>query len=270
MFQMSKRAVLRSVLFIVLFSSVLRAAANVSAPDSADILRRIAFQDSIFNQSKSLQNAQLSPKKNKHSSLEKHPSSNIKPKADTLITLNEDNRSDSIQLQKEKSSLTEQDIPAVNKKQKKTDTTHYSAKKAAIWAAACPGLGQIYNKKYWKLPIVYGAIGAATYFVAANAKKLRTFNGYIRNIYDSVPNPSPYNQLDLSEIETFRNNYRRNVQIAAFGTIFAWGLSIVDAVVDAHLKGFDISDKLTLKVKPELNYSNLTYYTGIGVNLRFK
>jgi hypothetical protein len=85
-----------------------------------------------------------------------------------------------------------------------------------------------------------------------------------------VPNPSPYNQLDLSEIETFRNNYRRNVQIAAFGTIFAWGLSIVDAVVDAHLKGFDISDKLTLKVKPELNYSNLTYYTGIGVNLRFK
>jgi hypothetical protein len=60
------------------------------------------------------------------------------------------------------------------------------------------------------------------------------------------------------------------VQIASFGTVFAWGLSIVDAVVDAHLRPFDISDKLTLRIKPEINYANLTYYTGIGVNLNFK
>lgn len=162
---------------------------------------------------------------------------------------------------------------AVNKKikkQKKVDTTHYSPKKAAIWAAACPGLGQIYMKKYWKLPIVYGILGTTLYFVVSNSLKLKEFNGYIRNIYDSVPNPEPYTDLPLTQIETFRNTYRRNVQLASFGTLFAWGLSIVDAVVDAHLHSFDISDKLTMKIKPELNYSNFTYYTGIGVHLNFK
>lgn len=159
-----------------------------------------------------------------------------------------------------------------NKKQKekKIDTTHYSPKKAAIWGASFPGLGQVYNKKYWKLPIVYGILGTTIYFMVSNGQKLRTYNGYIRNIYNDITNPSPYDRLSLSETESFRDTYRRNLHIACFGTIFAWGLSIVDAVVDAHLRGFDISDKLSLKIKPELNYSNLTYYTGIGVHLNFK
>lgn len=156
------------------------------------------------------------------------------------------------------------------KKQKKVDTTHYSPKRAAIWAAGFPGLGQVYNKKYWKLPIVYGVIGTVLYFVVSNGQKLRQFNGYIRNVYDSIENPYPYNTLDLSQIETYRNTYRKNVQLASFGTVFAWGLSIVDAVVDAHLHSFDINDKLALKIKPQINYSNFTYYTGIGVNLTFK
>lgn len=156
------------------------------------------------------------------------------------------------------------------KKEKKIDTKQYSPKKAAIWGAAFPGLGQIYNKRYWKLPIVYGVIGTVLYFVVSNGQKLHTFNGYIRNMYDSIPLPTPYNQLSLSDIETLRNGYRTNLQIASFGTIFAWGLSIVDAVVDAHLHHFDISDKLSIKIKPALNYTNFTYYAGIGVHLNFK
>lgn len=156
------------------------------------------------------------------------------------------------------------------KKAKKTDTTHYSPKKAALWALGFPGLGQIYNKKYWKLPIVYAVIGTVTYFVASNGIKLKQFNGYLRNSYNDIENPAPYNSLSLSQIETIRNGYRRNVQIASFGTILAWGLSIVDATVDAHLRSFDISDKLTLHVNPQLNYTNLTYYAGITVNLGLK
>lgn len=160
--------------------------------------------------------------------------------------------------------------PAKTKKNRITDTTQYSPKKAAIWAAACPGLGQIYNKKYWKLPIVYGVIGTVTYFVASNGKKLKQFNGYIRNYYNDVPNPSPYDQLGISELETFQNTYRRNVQIASFGTIFAWGLSIVDAVVDAHLRNFDIGDNLSMKIKPQINSIDNSYYTGLALNLTFK
>ncbi len=164
-------------------------------------------------------------------------------------------------------------VPTTNlpkNKKGKVDTAHYSPKKAALWALACPGLGQIYNKKYWKLPIVYGIMGTVIYFVAANGKKLKEFNGYIRNVYDSVPNPEPYDQLSLDEIESNRNTYRRNVQLASFGTMFAWGLSIVDAVVDAHLHSFDVSSNLSLKVKPQINSFDNKYYAGLTLNLAFK
>jgi hypothetical protein len=156
------------------------------------------------------------------------------------------------------------------KKKQKTDSSFYSPKKAAIWGAGFPGLGQIYMKKYWKLPIVYGLLGGVLYFVVSNGQKLKTYNGYISNVYDSIPNPAPYDQLQLSDLETRRNTYRKNVQIASFGTVFVWGLSIVDAVVDAHLHSFDVSNKLAMKIKPQINYYNFTYYTGIGVNLSFK
>jgi hypothetical protein len=155
-------------------------------------------------------------------------------------------------------------------KYKKIDTTHYSPKKAALWALACPGLGQIYNKKYWKLPIVYALMGTVIYFTAANAARLREYNGYLRNAYDSIPNPSPIDNLDISGIETYRNTYRRNVQLASFGTMLVWGLSIVDAVVDAHLHSFDISEKLSMKVKPQINSFDNSYYTGIALNLTFR
>jgi len=177
---------------------------------------------------------------------------------------------DSIQLQR-RIAFQDSTLAHLNKKkEKKIDTTHYSPKKAAIWGASFPGLGQIYMKKYWKLPIVYGALSATLYFVVSNGKKLRTYNGYLRNLYNNIPNPAPIDQLNLSQVETYRNNYRRNVQLTSFATVFAWGLSIVDAVVDAHLHSFDISDNLSFKVKPNINYSNFTYYAGIGVHLNFK
>ena len=163
-----------------------------------------------------------------------------------------------------------QNIVLPKGKHGKIDTTHYSPKKAALRALAFPGLGQVYNKKYWKLPIVYGLMGGVIYLLAANVKLLREYNGYIRNIYDSIPNPSPIDQLDVTGIETYRDTYRRNVQLAAFGTALVWGLSIVDAVVDAHLHSFDINDKLSMKIKPQFNSFDNSFYTGLAVNLTFK
>jgi hypothetical protein len=197
------------------------------------------------------------------------------PSRDTLFGNSDTLRvsADSLQRLQEalfKSSYDQNTGVAVKGKKGKTDTTHYSAKKAALWALACPGLGQIYNKKYWKLPIVYGLMGTMIYFLASNVNHLREYNGYIRNVFDSVPNPSPVDQLDLSEIETYRNTYRRNVQLSAFGTALVWGLSIVDAVVDAHLHAFEVSDKLSMKVKPQINSFDNAYYAGLAVNLTFK
>lgn len=269
LFLNSKKAVFKSTLFLFLFISFQSVRAQNSIIDSADILKRIAFQDSIFN-------GMITAKPNIAVSKKKTTITNenilmnaIASPVDSQQVLNPSFLKDTDSLSVKTNVTANQEKNKV-KKQKKIDTAYYSPKKAAIWGAAFPGLGQVYNKKYWKLPIVYGILGTVMYFVASNGKKLREFNGYIRNVYDSIPNPSPYNQLELNEIESFRNTYRRNVQIASFGTVFAWGLSIVDAVVDAHLRPFNISDKLTLKIKPQLNYSNLTYYSGIGVNLNFK
>ena len=233
-----KKSVLKSTLLLLFFISFSVAQAQSAPIDSVELARRTAFQDSI-----KVQDAPLNP-----------VDSILKTQSVTIVN---DTLIDSV---KTLSNLTSQQEKIKFKKQKKVDTTQYSPKKAAIWGAAFPGLGQVYNKKYWKLPIVYGILGTVMYFVASNGKKLREFNGYIRNEYDSIPNPAPYDQIGLSEIESFRNTYRRNVQIASFGTVFAWGLSIVDAVVD----------KLTFKIKPTINYSNFTYYTGIGVHLNLK
>ena len=252
-------------LFILLLLTITfsNTKAQTSAIDSADILRRIVFQDSIFNH--------LNNVKSSHPSKIKKDAAvqSIKKSAnkDSAFQQTDTTKISSLEAKDDSTSLA---IHKKIKKQKKIDTTHYSPKKAAIWAAGFPGLGQIYMKKYWKLPIVYGLLGGVLYFVISNGQNLKKYNGYIRNVYDSVPNPSPIDQLDLSQIETYRNTYRKNVQLASIGTVVVWGLSIVDAVVDAHLHSFDISDKLALKVKPQINYSNFTYYTGIGVNLTFK
>ena len=249
------------LIFFFFFYSSVKAQTSI---DSTDLLRRIAFQDSIFNHLIKAQPYSSAKTKKENAALSTIEST----KKDSVF-----NQIDTLKIADENIIEDSSYTVAVNKKikkQKKLDTTHYSPKKAAIWAAACPGLGQIYMKKYWKLPIVYGVLGTVIYFVASNGKKLKEFNGYIRNVYDSVPNPAPYTNIELAQIESFRNTYRKNVQLASFGTLMAWGLSVVDAVVDAHLHSFDISDKLTMKIKPELNYSNFTYYTGIGVHLNFK
>ncbi len=161
-------------------------------------------------------------------------------------------------------------IAEKTKKQKKIDTTHYSPKKAALLALACPGLGQIYNKKYWKLPIVYGLMGGAVYFVTHQAMQLRKFNGYLTVRENGGQDPY-FDILTLDELVDQRDFYRRNVQLASFATMFVWGLSIVDAVVDAHLHAFDINDKLSLQIKPNIGLTeNERLYAGLNINLKLK
>lgn len=263
-----KDSFLKSILVLFLFISYTTIKAQeFSIIDSTEIARRVAFQDSIFKRLIPVQ-PYIKNKpvisKSEYVAIDSTSNNTDSQKVKNNFVIN---NKDSIL---SNSIFSEKSQSAKIKKQKKIDTTHYSPKKAAIWAAGFPGLGQIYMKKYWKLPIVYGVIGAALYFVVSNGQNLRKYNGYISNVYDSIQNPSPIDQLDLSNLETRRNTYRKNLQIASFGTVFAWGLSIVDAVVDAHLHSFDISDKLAIKVKPQINYSNFTYYSGIGLNLTIK
>lgn len=137
--------------------------------------------------------------------------------------------------------------------------------KATWMAVGLPGLGQIYNRRYWKLPIVYGAFAGASYFLATNQINFaRARNSYRAKIplpgYTVHPDYANYSK---EQIATDRDYYRRNRDIAIGVMAGVYLLQIVDAVVDAHLSTFDVSDDLSFQVRPYTSYGN------VGIQLRF-
>lgn len=130
------------------------------------------------------------------------------------------------------------------------DPESYHARKAAKWAML-PGGGQIYNKRWWKVPIAWGVIGAGGYFVYNSANKMKTYNRAL-DMRNNGEIDEFYNILSEAQIISYRNTYRRNLQLSVFGTVGLWSLTILDAVVDAHLKTYDISDNLSIKFKPKV------------------
>lgn len=155
----------------------------------------------------------------------------------------------------------------------KPDTAKaYNPRIAMYRSAILPGWGQATNKKYWKIPVVYAALGTTTYIFFRNAKQYREARDAYTNATDGdVTNdyliPQPYFAVkDQPErIKTFRNQVRQNVDYTVLFFIAFWGLNVVDATVDAHLKTFDVSDDLSLQIKP--GYSQLANTNGISIVL---
>lgn len=153
---------------------------------------------------------------------------------------------------------------------------NHSPRKAAIRSAILPGLGQIYNKKYWKLPIVYGALGVSGGIFFYNLKNYKDTRFAYRVKYnmrvnrtDSALFSSIKTQLQpLSEesLRFYRNQYRRDIDYSALIFLLLWGLNVVDATVDAHLKSFDVSPDLSLRIRP--GYSELAQTSGLSLVLR--
>lgn len=137
--------------------------------------------------------------------------------------------------------------------------------KATWMAVGLPGLGQIYNRRYWKLPIVYGAFAGASYFLASNQIRfVRARDSYRAKIGLSGYTLHPdYAQNSATQIATDRDYYRRNRDIAIGVLAGVYLLQIVDAVVDAHLSTFDVSDDLSLQIRP------YTSYGSVGLSFRF-
>lgn len=163
-----------------------------------------------------------------------------------------------------------------NKSQKKDSIQVVNhPKKAAIRSAILPGLGQIYNKKYWKLPIVYGALGTAGgvfVYNLTNYKDLKQaytgkFNARVFNDSTEYFKIKP-SLLPLSEesLRFNRDQFRRNLDYTVLVFVLLWGLNVVDAAVDAHLKSFDISPDLSLMIKP--GHSTMANTNGVSLVLK--
>ncbi len=134
----------------------------------------------------------------------------------------------------------------------------YSApRKASIMSAIVPGLGQAYNKKYWKIPIVYAGMGASAYYFYINNGP---YNDYRRALRESDAGPgfATVNGTSYSteNLLILKNNYKRQRDLGAVGILAFYLLNIVDANVDAHLRTFDVSDDLSLQVNPWLGRQN--------------
>lgn len=147
----------------------------------------------------------------------------------------------------------------------------YNPKKAAIRSAILPGWGQIYNKKYWKLPIVYGALGTSAGIFLYNLKwyKRTRFAYKVLVNRDSSNFPKVHKDLqflidrnDPNTLGYARDQYRRDIDYSVLFFVLLWGLNVVDASVDAHLKAFDVSPDLSLQIKP--GYSDMAGTSGIS------
>lgn len=133
-----------------------------------------------------------------------------------------------------------------------------NAGKASLRSAILPGLGQIYNKKYWKVPIVYGilAIPVSTFSYNSTWYKKTRFAYAARSDKDSTndkliaPELQP---LATASLKLYRNEFRKGMDFSILGLLVLWGLNVADAAVDGHLKSFDISDDLSMRLKPNLS-----------------
>ena len=168
-----------------------------------------------------------------------------------------------------------------------------SPKKASIYAALFPGLGQIYNRKYWKLPIVYGGYAGLIYVLGWNNNQYKDFfKGYriisqyssaaamkpaerkfldnmIKNRSISLDNQSTFTYFS-AQFKSGKDYFRRNRDLTIIGIAALHVLSIIDASVDANLFDFDISDDLSMRIEPvPVNFGNQNLVMGLNLSINF-
>jgi hypothetical protein len=166
-----------------------------------------------------------------------------------------------------------QESDTLSKAEKKKK--NHSVGKAALMSALLPGLGQAYNKKYWKIPIVYagfGGLGYAVYFTATNFTQAR--NAYRKQVDEDENTIGVFEgTTDPATLKEYRDFHKRNLTISGICTGVWYFLNIIDATVDAHLFNFNVSDKLSINWEPEVirpAFGNTAFSGGAKITLHFK
>ncbi|MBF1553905.1 MAG: hypothetical protein HXN93_00110, partial [Prevotella pleuritidis] len=163
-------------------------------------------------------------------------------------------------------------------------TWHPNPKRALWLALVLPGAGQIYNRKYWKLPLVYGGFVGCVYAMRWNDQMYHDYSQAYLDISDDDPNTQSYNQflhlgkaITKENMATYQNlfkqrkdRYRRWRDLSFFCLLGVYALSVIDAYVDASLSEFDISNNLSLRVEPAIinNRISRNPFTASAVGLQ--
>ena len=195
-----------------------------------------------------------------HDSLPMRPTAFVfTPEHDTIPAMATLTKADSLKL------LAQPDT--IRLKKRRDWATWRPNPKRAMWLAiVLPGAGQIYNRKYWKLPLVYGGFVGCAYALRWNNQMYRDYSQAYMDLMDNDPNTQSYNQflhlgvkIDETNIDRYKtlfknrkDRFRRWRDLSVFCMIGVYALSIVDAYVDASLSEFDISNNLSLRVEPTI------------------
>ncbi|WP_425077042.1 DUF5683 domain-containing protein [Psychroserpens sp. S379A] len=141
--------------------------------------------------------------------------------------------------------------------------------KAAFYSAVLPGLGQAYNKKYWKIPIVYAALGAGIYFYSTNNKEYNEYRDeYKRRLAGNSPLSGKFPGVSDEGLINAQKTLKRNKELSLLITIGLYALNIIDANVDAHLLQYNVDENLA--IKPHFQYNQMENSSDLGLTLNFK
>lgn len=159
----------------------------------------------------------------------------------------------------------------------KSSQTH-SPRKAGILSACLPGAGQIYNRKWWKTPIVYAGLSGLGYLAYNNYSSYRLYLlAYRVKTGNLNPGEIPSEKArQLAEryqdnqLQAYKESYQRDFELFTILTVAWYGLNIIDAIVDGHLYTYDISDDLSFSIDPQFHSPNTAtpYYTQVGLTLK--
>jgi len=142
--------------------------------------------------------------------------------------------------------------------------------KAAFLSALLPGLGQIYNKRYWKAPIVWGAIGTGIAVYSFNNTQYNDFRDAFKKRRAGLPEDENFLRFDNGDLQSAQERFQEQRDLSLLVTILLYALNVVDANVDAHLKQFNIDNKLSMDFKPFLDYNQIIAEPNYGMALVIK
>lgn len=160
---------------------------------------------------------------------------------------------------------------SVSAQKKQTDTSHVkilNPRKATIYSAVCPGLGQIYNGRVWKAAILYAGFAGVTYGLIFNQNQYQSYQHAVNVRFDTLASTvdDKYPTLTDGTVQSLRNYHRRNRDICILALFGVYALNIIDANVDAQLQEFKINKDLSLSWKPEIGLAN-SGFPGKGIKL---
>lgn len=140
--------------------------------------------------------------------------------------------------------------------------------RAAFYSAVLPGLGQAYNRKYWKIPVIYTALGAGIYFYIDNNKKYNSARDAYKRRLAGFSDDQFQGRLTDDGLRESQKTFKRNKELSLLITFGLYALNIIDANVDAHLLQYNINEDLSLK--PHYNFEQFDSVEQIGLTLNFQ